>query len=106
MPRSKMVASDNESAVVAETSEGNETPGADASRRHIVYLLDPGTEKYGDCILCRFGDTTILIDGSHPGDYNGSDGHASIPSQLQAILGAPPFAIDLLIVTHCHLDHI
>ena len=94
----------NEAPAIAEVS-ADEASAVDAARS-IIYLLDPGVAKYGDCILCRFGQTTILIDGSHPGDYNGSEGHKSIPEQLEAILGPPPHAIDLLVVTHCHSDHI
>lgn len=66
-----------------------------------LHLLDMGTEKYGDCILLTHGEKRILIDGGHPGDT------ASIRYQLAKILGKQsPFKIDLLIVTHCHADHI
>jgi beta-lactamase superfamily II metal-dependent hydrolase len=72
-----------------------------------IWLLDMGTEQYGDCIVCRRGDRTILIDGGHPGDFEDRNGFKSIPNQLAAILNKqPPFDIDLLIVTHCHRDHI
>src|SRR5580692_3993718 len=71
------------------------------------YVLDMGSEKYGDSILCVFGDTTILIDGGHRSDYAGQSGFDSIPEQLSQILGVkPPFKISLLVVTHCHADHI
>lgn len=81
---------------------------ADAALRPGTYhFLDVGDTKYGDCILAEFGDIRVLIDGSHIGDFKGQDGHLSVPQQLQAILGAPPpFDISLLIVTHCHADHI
>ena len=60
-----------------------------------------GSEKYGDCILLTAGEKRILIDGGHPGDT------ASIRYQLAKILGKQsPFKIDLLVVTHCHADHI
>jgi beta-lactamase superfamily II metal-dependent hydrolase len=82
------------------------TTGADANSLRI-HLLDMGTEKYGDCFVCQLGSQTILIDGGHQGDYKGQAGFDSIPTQLEAILGhAAPFQIDLLVVTHCHLDHI
>src|SRR6185503_16388583 len=56
---------------------------------------------------CRRGSRTILIDGGHAGDWKGRDGFKSIPDQLASILHAqPPFPIDLLVVTHCHSDHI
>lgn len=72
-----------------------------------LYLLDMGREKYGDCILCRFGDTTILIDGGHPRDDQSRNGFPSIPEQLASIFGhPPPFDLSLLVVTHVHSDHI
>jgi beta-lactamase superfamily II metal-dependent hydrolase len=72
-----------------------------------IHLLDVGKEKYGDCILCEFGNTTVLIDGAHPKDGAGTPGHISIPDQLATILGhQPPFGVSLLTVTHAHKDHI
>lgn len=72
-----------------------------------IHLLDMGTERYGDCILVRRGSRTILIDGGHPGDFQRRGNSPGIPAQLQKILGHPaPFAVDLLVVTHCHSDHI
>jgi beta-lactamase superfamily II metal-dependent hydrolase len=66
-----------------------------------IDVLDMGTTRYGDCILIRQGNRSILIDGAHPGDT------AFIRDQLKRLLGhAPPFEIDLLVVTHCHSDHI
>ena len=73
-----------------------------------ISLLDVGKREYGDSILCQLADRTILIDGAHPGDEDGGDGHASIPAQLSQLLeqAQPPFKVDLLIVTHAHNDHI
>jgi beta-lactamase superfamily II metal-dependent hydrolase len=72
-----------------------------------VHFLDVGAIKYGDSILCRRGNTAVFIDGAHPGDYEGQSGYKSLPEQMRQILGAdPPFTVDLLIVTHCHGDHI
>ena len=71
-----------------------------------ITLLDMGREKYGDSALCQFGAKTILIDGGHLGDDSPSDGHASIPDQLKSITGRWPLQVDLLVVTHCHADHI
>jgi beta-lactamase superfamily II metal-dependent hydrolase len=66
-----------------------------------IHLLDMGTTKYGDCILIKNSKKTILIDGGHPGDSS------RIGSQLKKLLRhSPPFKPDLLIVTHCHSDHI
>ena len=66
-----------------------------------IHLLDMGTVKFGDCILITNGDRKILIDGGHPSDGN------SIRMQLKKLLRQdPPFEVDLLVVTHCHSDHI
>jgi hypothetical protein len=47
------------------------------------------------------------VDGGHPGDFRGTTGHDPIPTQLEQIFGRKaPFPIDLLVATHCHLDHI
>jgi beta-lactamase superfamily II metal-dependent hydrolase len=72
-----------------------------------VHLLDVGPEEYADALLCQFGNRTVLVDGAHPGDHRGREGHPSIPAQLRDLLGtAPPHQIDLVIVTHAHQDHI
>ncbi|MHC2218854.1 MBL fold metallo-hydrolase [Rhizobium leguminosarum] len=71
-----------------------------------VYVLDMGRQMYGDCVLIKSNSTTIIVDGGHAGDFKGQYGYRSIPAQLEKILGPPPFSVDLLIVTHCHSDHI
>lgn len=73
-----------------------------------LHFLDVGVEQYGDCILVRDGDVSILIDGAHKNDIDGSPGIAALPDQIRAVLGvaAGPVPISLLIVTHCHGDHI
>lgn len=64
-------------------------------------MLDMGKKQYGDCLLITHNERTILIDGAHPGDEN------LLKPQFRKILKkAPPYDIDLLIVTHCHSDHI
>src|SRR4030095_3352529 len=80
----------------------------DAQSPFAVHLLDVGLKEYGDALLCQFGDVTVLIDGAHPGDQNGSTGHTSIPDQISALLNqsTPPYHVTLLIVTHAHEDHI
>nr|WP_298682351.1 hypothetical protein [uncultured Dongia sp.] len=79
----------------------------DAAAKGEYHFLDVGDEKYGECTLVIFGDVRILIDGSHQGDFNGSDGHDSVPDQLAAILQEEaPHSISLLVVTHGHHDHI
>ncbi|MBC7828746.1 MAG: MBL fold metallo-hydrolase [Chitinophagaceae bacterium] len=66
-----------------------------------IHFLDMGSEKYGDCIVITQGARKILIDAAHPRDA------ASIRMQLKKILGKnPPYVFDLLIITHCHSDHI
>src|SRR3954454_20857528 len=71
------------------------------------YLLDVGSQQYGDCIFCRFGNKTVLIDGGHSSDFAGQSGYDSIPAQIEQILGhKPPFDLTLLVVTHAHSDHI
>ena len=72
-----------------------------------LYLLDMGMERFGDCLLGRFGEVTVLIDGGHPRDIEGRNGFPSIPAQLSRLLGRqPPFTVSLLVVTHAHSDHI
>ncbi len=71
-----------------------------------LYLFDMGSKIYGDCILAVHNDRTILIDGAHPGDWQSTGDTPSIPEQLAKVLRSPPFEIDLLVVTHCHSDHI
>lgn len=71
-----------------------------------LYLLDMGSKIYGDCILAVQGDRSILMDGAHPGDWKSGGDTPSIPDQIAEVLGKPPFKINLLVVTHCHSDHI
>lgn len=79
---------------------------AAATRAGTYNFLDVGNTRYGECILVEFGDLRILIDGSHPQDFKGQRGCPSIPDQLQDILGPPPHDIALIVVTHCHADHV
>lgn len=72
-----------------------------------VHFLDVGPTKYGDCVLIRHDGNAILIDAGHKKDLEGVDGFDSIPDQLDALLGGSrPHRIDLLVLTHCHDDHI
>src|SRR5262245_25288566 len=71
-----------------------------------LYLLDMGSKICGDCILAVQGDRSILIDGADPGDWKSSDRTPSIPDQIAEVLGDTPFKSNLLVVTHCHSDHI
>ncbi|MBZ9994095.1 MBL fold metallo-hydrolase [Mesorhizobium sp. BH1-1-4] len=72
----------------------------------VVYALDMGDQMYGDCLLVTSGNTKVLIDGGHSKDFDGQPGYMSIPQQLETVLGPRPFEVSLLVVTHCHSDHI
>lgn len=88
-------------------SRGGRSGGGSGGTAHGIYhFLDMGREKYGDCILAVFGNAHILIDGGHRSDFKGQTDFTSIPQQLEQLIGPPPFKVDLLVVTHCHSDHI
>jgi beta-lactamase superfamily II metal-dependent hydrolase len=66
-----------------------------------IHLLDVGDKIYGDCVLVEHQGRRILIDGAHLNDDD------LILGQLSDLLGdRPPIHVDLLVVTHCHADHI
>src|SRR5688572_8087460 len=72
-------------------------------------ILDMGTQEYGDCFYIENGGVKVLIDGGHPGDYDGQPGTKSVPAQLAKVSGTAatkPIEVDLLVVTHSHNDHI
>jgi beta-lactamase superfamily II metal-dependent hydrolase len=73
-----------------------------------VHLLDVGVPEYGDALLLRFDDVAVLVDGAHPGDQVSKGGHEAFPDQLSRLLDQadPPYRVDLLVITHAHLDHI
>ena len=83
-------------------------PFSDVASDFFVHLFDVGPEKYGDAILCRFGQKTVLIDGGHPGNDQAHGDHPALQTQIAAVLRQPENAlrVDLLIVTHAHSDHI
>ena len=74
--------------------------GSDAK----VHLLDIGSGKrhrYGDCLLCEFGDVSVLIDGGHRGDEE------LVMSQLKQLLNqTSPVKVSMIITSHPHDDHI
>src|SRR5919205_347136 len=76
----------------------------DAASDIKVHLLDIGKGKkhqYGDCLLCQFGDVSVLIDGGHRGDED------LVLGQLEKLLGqTSPVTVSLVIITHPHDDHI
>lgn len=80
----------------------------DATTQTKIHLLDVGEERYGDCILCEVRGKTILIDGAHPTDIDGSTGHAPIPAQIAGLLRSEDdrFKVSLLVISHAHKDHI
>lgn len=77
-----------------------------------IHLLDVGAIEYGDCVLCVSDDTSVLIDGGKKASSRKSIGrvsgrditHPPIQEQIEAILGTT--RVDLLVVTHCHSDHV
>lgn len=74
-----------------------------------IHLLDVGRSQYGDCVLARIKDRWVLIDGGHKKDIDGSVSHHAIPTQLRAIMSLSEedvIAVDLLVVSHTHTDHI
>ncbi|HEY4266881.1 MAG TPA: MBL fold metallo-hydrolase [Galbitalea sp.] len=77
-----------------------------ASQKLNIHMLDVGEQEYGDAVLLELGDRTVLIDGGHRGDDKLHLGHPSIPQQLQTLTGQAKPRIDLLVVSHAHLDHI
>ena len=68
-----------------------------------------GADIYGDCLYIENGGVKVLIDGGHPGDFDGQPGTKSLPAQLAQVsqtAASKPIDVDLLIVTHSHADHI
>ena len=94
--------------MAATRKSSRKVASAKRAVRGKYHFLDVGAEKYGDCILVEFGSTRILIDGSHERDFVGQNGYTSTPEQLASLFPNehPPFAITLMVVTHCHKDHI
>src|SRR5574338_1649190 len=89
----------------ADTSATNTaTRVTDSASDARVHLLDIGSgsaHQYGDCLLCQFGDVSVLIDGGHRGDDE------LVMDQLRRLLGQnSPVKVSLIIITHPHDDHI
>ncbi|MDC0744747.1 peptidoglycan-binding protein [Polyangium mundeleinium] len=83
-------------------------PALSAEAPFMLTLLDVGEQPYGDAVLCRFGDISIMIDGAHPANHRRKDGHLSIQEQIKPLLPQRGRAsvVTLLIVSHAHQDHI
>jgi|GEM_PF-1026914 len=81
-----------------------ENGATDANPSFKVHLLDLGrgsNHQYGDCVLCQFGNVSVLIDGGHSNDAE------IILPQLRRLLGqGPAVHVSLIVVTHPHDDHI
>lgn len=73
-----------------------------------VAMLDMGGRKYGDATYCDIDGVRILVDGGHRGDEASSARmRASVPDQLKLLTRHDgPYAFDLIVITHCHSDHI
>ncbi|POM76998.1 Cleavage and polyadenylation specificity factor subunit 3, partial [Phytophthora palmivora] len=72
-----------------------------ADERHIMRImpLGAGNEVGRSCIVLKFKGKTIMLDcGVHPG-YSG---HGSLPF----FDGVEAEEIDLLLITHFHIDHV
>ncbi|HKP83174.1 MAG TPA: MBL fold metallo-hydrolase [Pyrinomonadaceae bacterium] len=86
------------------STEEKTTGVTDAISDAKVHLLDIGSgdaHRYGDCLLCQFGDVSVLIDGGHPSDEE------LVMGQLRTLLGQPAtVTVSLIIITHPHDDHI
>lgn len=81
--------------------------GDDGLARGVYHFLDMGRLKYGECTVATFGKLRVLIDGGHSRDFAGQEDTPSIPEQLRQIFDEePPHRISLLVVTHCHDDHV
>ncbi|MFI8619266.1 ComEC/Rec2 family competence protein [Acidovorax sp. NPDC077693] len=72
-----------------------------------LHFLDMGDRPYGDAILVRLHGKTILVDGGHRGDQVRGRRTPAFQDQIAACLKTElPVSIDLLVITHCHSDHI
>lgn len=77
-----------------------------------VDLLDVGAIEYGDSVLIQAGGLTALIDGGKSASGNSSSSvvlgetvsHKPLDVQIRELLGGT--TVDLLVVTHCHSDHV
>jgi len=85
------------------TQNTTEDTNADTTASFKIHLLDLGrgsSHQYGDCVLCQFGNISVLIDGGHSNDAE------IILPQLQQVLNQSPVQVSLIITTHPHDDHI
>jgi hypothetical protein len=71
-----------------------------------ITILDVGDREYGECLLIETGGRRILIDGSHQGDDQDAGTYRGIARQLRDLTGEQKVALDLLVVSHAHADHV
>ena len=70
----------------------------------LVTVLDPGEHPGGSCIVASVAGRTVLVDGGHPDHLRGRT--PTLLEQLQKLQGNSRPEVDLLIVTHAHMDRI
>lgn len=78
-----------------------------------VDLLDVGAIEYGDSVLVQAGGLTALIDGGKTASggqtesviFGESVRHRPLDQQVSYLLDGKK-EVDLVVVTHCHSDHI
>jgi hypothetical protein len=72
-----------------------------------IHLIDIGDREYGDCLLVEAGGKRILIDGGHQGDDYPDGPYPGITKQLRDLTGSGgKVAVDLLVLSHAHADHV
>jgi beta-lactamase superfamily II metal-dependent hydrolase len=72
-----------------------------------IHLVDVGDREYGECLLVEAGGKRILIDGAHQGDAAPQGTYPGIAQQLRDLTGSGgKVAIDLLVLSHAHADHV
>ena len=80
----------------------------------VLHCLDVGAIEYGDAILYQRGGKTILIDGGKTKSATATTAvvlgddvtHKPLDQQIREILNQQKAHVDLLVITHCHSDHI
>lgn len=72
-----------------------------------IHLLDVGTEKYGDALLCEVERRLILVDAGHRSSFVADGDRPGLGAQIATAAGLDaPVGIDLLVISHAHLDHV
>ncbi|XP_033097571.1 cleavage and polyadenylation specificity factor subunit 3-like [Anneissia japonica] len=92
------MAASQTSSASTNKKDGIPVPGSEGSDQLIVRPLGAGQEVGRSCIMLQFKGKTLMLDcGIHPG----KDGLDSLPFFDMV----EPDSIDLLLVSHFHLDH-